>query len=805
MKNYNFVSAKPIFYPYTPFEYKEVKDNSTACHYGFYKNICIKKDEIDSARVAISAQNIYRLYINEEIVMQGPRRTAHGYLRVDDIDVSKYLLGGENHIAVELIEYGNMYNKYSNDSTLEDGMLIMEICSGKKRIFSTGVEDMSVLRLDYRVKKSERISHSREAIEIYNINEDSGAWRKGKGEYLTATAVDIDKTYLCTSVLIPTLKKLKFENVISYGACRIDKNKKFKTDFYEGGDYFERFDEYVYKDCRQTVDIPPTCTKISKKNGEFFIESGEDSYIMLDMGRSAVGLLCIDMESDAGTVDIVRSEMLDKKGNMPYYYGTVSRVHTSGGNIRQVFFEAGLYRYLKIYFRGCKNIRIKDISLLEYSYPDENKCSFLCNDENINKLYRAAKDTLLFNALDVFMDCPDRERGGWLCDSLWTARAASLMLSDDRVEREMLETFLLTDKDGMYKGFYPEAYPASKDNYKAFTGITTWSFWLMCQLCEYVNRTGDIEFALEFKERVAAFVCGSMSYLGESGMLENLPCVFVDWSMANNAVNVSPISTAANALYSYTLENLGKLYDEKIWVDNAISIRNSLKKAIEDNGGGAIIPDSFERNAHGKLVGRGYTSEACTFTALWAGLYNKEENMPAIKFAKDHMGTCPKYPSDLNIGKSNLFIGLCIRLDMLARLGYYDVMFKDMLDIYMWQLKEGPGTLWECNYIDTSSRCHGFSSHVGVHLLRDVLGFADINKKEGYITIAPHICSLKWARGCVDIDGYMAMIEWRCHSDEFYLNIDIPENYKYSVRLPDEVRKVGYFNVKVMVNGKQVQ
>ena len=96
------------------------------------------------------------------------------------------------------------------------------------------------------------------------------------------------------------------------------------------------------------------------------------------------------------------------------------------------------------------------------------------------------------------MDCPDRERGGWLCDCLWTARAASLMLGDHRVEREMLETFLVTDPDEMFCGFFPEVYPASKENFRALTGITTWSFWFMCQLCEYVDRTGDMALAREF-------------------------------------------------------------------------------------------------------------------------------------------------------------------------------------------------------------------------------------------------------------------------------------------------------------------
>ena len=168
MKKYNFISAKPIFYPYGEKHANEKKKYSVA-HYGFYKSITLNNEDLADVNIAISAQNMYRLYINEEFVMQGPRRTAHGYLRVDEIDISSYLCVGQNHVAVELIEYGDAYNGYSNDSTLEDAMLIYEIKSGKSCLASTGVDDICVCRLDYRVKKSERISHSRQALEIYNL------------------------------------------------------------------------------------------------------------------------------------------------------------------------------------------------------------------------------------------------------------------------------------------------------------------------------------------------------------------------------------------------------------------------------------------------------------------------------------------------------------------------------------------------------------------------------------------------------------------------------------------------------------
>ena len=61
------------------------------------------------------------------------------------------------------------------------------------------------------------------------------------------------------------------------------------------------------------------------------------------------------------------------------------------------------------------------------------------------------------------------------------------MLGDTSVEKAFIENFLLTPSDEMWNAFFPEVYPANKRSYKEMTGITTWSFWLMIEMCEYVE------------------------------------------------------------------------------------------------------------------------------------------------------------------------------------------------------------------------------------------------------------------------------------------------------------------------------
>ncbi len=434
--------------------------------------------------------------------------------------------------------------------------------------------------------------------------------------------------------------------------------------------------------------------------------------------------------------------------------------------------EPYLARYLRLCFKGVKRVVIKNVSIYTYYYPDSKLGYFRCSDEDLNRLYDAARHTLLLNTLDIFMDCPERERGGWLCDSLWTARSASVMLGDTSVEKAFIENFLLTPSEGMWNAFFPEVYPANKHNYKEMTGITTWSFWLMIELCEYVERTNDWEFAEEYKQRVFDFVEGSKVFLGDSWLLTNMPFVFVDWSKSN--LYTQPISVSANSLYSYMLLRLGRLYNYNEFEKLGLGIRHILREAVKNE---KYIPDSLEY-VDGKLICKGNYSEANQYTVLWSELFDKDE-IKDLAFKVIHCkGPDPIYPKDPYVDESGLFIGLCIRLDLLSKWKEYGKMLEDMKAIFYPQLKEGPGTLWENRAIDTSSRCHGFASHVGVHLTRDVLGLGIPNEVDKTITISPNPNGLRWAKGVVGAKQGLASLSWHIDGETFSLKCTVPKGYK---------------------------
>ena len=721
-------------------------------------------------------------------------------------DISKYLTKDLNRVTLRVVSYNLHSYSYLN----QPGFLCAEISVDGEILAATGVEDWKACTIK-RAPVCERISHSRECVEIYTLDDDFYLWKLGYGDFSPVTILDTEPIYLTHEALKPTLKEYFFEEVTGFGAVKVDPDHPIEEFFYEKGHpIFDTLPERPTTDCRRSVEDPDgvVMADFDEEGLVLTPEDATDYFASWDGGESRVGFIRIAVScEEAGVIDIVRSEIQDVDGSLPYYFNNVTRLHVPAGLTEFTTMEPALARYMQVYFRGVGQVTVHSLSILEDSYPDEKRATFLCSNDDINRLYKAAKKTLLLNTLDIFMDCPERERGGWLCDSLWTGRAASLLLSDNRVEREYLENFLLTPADGMVHSFFPEVYPALKPSYKDMTGITTWTFWLMVEVCEFIRRTGDIAFRDEHKPRIEAFVAGSRDFKGSSGLLENLPWLFIDWSMSNLGEHQQPVSSAANALYAYMMISLGETFGHPEWIAEGQAIRDILRKAIIGSESPATIryiPDSFTVDENGGLHSRGRFSEAAMYTSLWCGLFTPEEAPNLCKTVRDKMGPAPVFVKDPMVGDSQLFIGLCIRLDMLARLGYYDKNFEDMLAIFTPQLTEGPGTLWENCIIDTSSRCHGFTSHAGVHLMRDVLGmgfttFEADGEGEPVLEITPHVCGLRWARGTRETPEGLVSVDWRYDSESFTLRVQAPKAYECRVALPKEAGMLNEDKVSVIV------
>ena len=312
---------------------------------------------------------------------------------------------------------------------------------------------------------------------------------------------------------------------------------------------------------------------------------------------------------------------------------------------------------------------------------------------------RAALTTFRQNALDIFMDCPSRERAGWLCDSLFTARAEWHLTGDNRIERAFLENYLRPVKfRDIPAGMVPMCYPAEALQ-KQF--IPNWAMFLVVQLDE-AQRERRLPAAWQplVERRVLGLVNYFRRFENDLGLLEKLESwVFVEWSKANEFVQ--DVNFPTNMLYAMTLRSAARLLGDPRLKARAEKIEATVRSLAWRDG---RFVDNAVRDKAGKLVVTDHASEACQYYAFFTGVADvRRETALWRRLVRAEYG--PLYPA-------NVFVGKIMRFELLLANGEYAAARNEVLKNYV-PMAQTTGTLWELFEKHVSCN-HGFTSFIAV-------------------------------------------------------------------------------------------
>ena len=101
-------------------------------------------------------------------------------------------------------------------------------------------------------------------------------------------------------------------------------------------------------------------------------------------------------------------------------------------------FEVYGFKYFAVFvIEG--DMEIEAANVIKVRNPIKNPPLLRCEDESVLKICQAACETARCNTLGIFMDCPTRERAGWLCDSYFTAQALHILEGNTNVEDDFVE------------------------------------------------------------------------------------------------------------------------------------------------------------------------------------------------------------------------------------------------------------------------------------------------------------------------------------------------------------------------------
>jgi len=671
-----------------------------------------------AATLRYSASSIARVWLNGRFLAYGPARGPHGLDRIDEIPLAGLVTNGVNTLAFEVAGY-NVDSFYLLN---EPAYLAAEVLDGAGRILAATAPQGAVesFVLTERVQKVPRFSYQRPFCEVYALTPTSTAWRTGAPRTPRAELAAVagspwtDRVFPYPDYTVSTdFRPLKGGRLVRRVPARFHPGRSVTGESDPTRGYAEA--EIAIQPVREIQSLPSVDARpVDPSSASAFTAK---SYVLFDHGLNDTGFLgarvvCrmpgrvyfyFDEVLKGGDIDVARMGW--------QCVNALAYDFTEPGEYRIEAFEPNTFRYLKVMsdtFEG----EISDLFVRAYKNGEAKTATFRSTDSAFDRIFDAAKETFVQNAVDAFTDCPSRERAGWLCDSFFSGRTAALLTGNTSVEKGFLENYAKCPKT-LEGGFLPMCYPADAGL------LPNWNLWLILELEEYLARSGDRALVDEMKPKVLGIIAAFRRFRNSDGLLEKLPgWVFIEWSRANELVQ--DVSYPTNMTYAEVLDAVARLYGLPEYAAEAARVRETVRR---QSWTGEWFCDNAVRQMDGSLRLSGECTETCQYYAFFFKTAMPETHPELWQRLVTDFGpqrrTTKKHPQ---IHFANAFIGNYLRLELLSRAGRAQQILDETKGYFL-GMAEKTGTLWEHDNVSNSCN-HGFASHVALMLVRDVLGMS---------------------------------------------------------------------------------
>lgn len=643
----------------------------------------------------LSAGDFYRVFLNGEFLSYGPSRTAAGYSRTRELPLDE-----DGVLVVEAAGYNTAC--YANDK--HPPFFGAEIVRDGNTVATT--DDFSCVYLNDRLQRTERYSYQRNYVEVYTNEGGRYAFRCGADGVFPS--VETEETPYEIALLGSGEDTSSYEKIpFSYVGEDISDLKELTPQKLWWSDHIEKGlmegylpEEYEF-DFAEFIKGKRTIRKT------YMLDAAHTGFIQAELTARENGfaLFVFDEYSyDENGVDVRfrRSSCND------YIF-----IALKAGERKFLSFEPYELKYLRVYLSDGADVSALALVALENK---EVTAKFACSDENVGTIYEAAVNSFRQNALDIFMDCPGRERAGWLCDSYFTAQAEALLCGKSDIEERFLENFLVGAWEEIPEKMLPMCYPS--ELYEK-TFIPNWAMWFLVELERFAHRAPQSDLILRLKDKAYGVLEYFKDFENEYGLLEDLKSwIFVEWSVANDQSHVCGVNIPSNMTYAKAVESVAKLYGDGTLAKKAEKIKETVVKLGFD---GKVFRDNLIRK-DGKLVLTENYSETCQYYALFCGMSQGEafERFLLEKYGAEDAAGLPE--------ASNMLTGHCLRLQWLLERGYRKECIAEAKRMFSGMARR-TGTLWE-NDAPTASCNHGFTSVLTVFLADALLGYKGYDAAE---------------------------------------------------------------------------
>jgi alpha-L-rhamnosidase len=769
----------------------------------------------EHARLFISADNYYELYVNGKFVNRGPARCQPSSQSYDVLNITSLIKPGDNVLAVRVLHQG----KFGSYNTPPRPGFIAQLeirHDGKQEIIITD-DSWQVKKPDWPNLSSpvygEIVDFRRADTGWQMIDYNDSGWQPAENllsdkfwpwpepspealpktitfPWITLTPRDIP--YMKESLVKATnlfesgeILELGFNNAIASGAngllFPLEKSSVSNMESYKKGE-------------------GPAIIKNGYPSDVFGNEDIYSTYLIYDLGNIMHGYPHLEIEGNAGTIiEILYSPNL-LRGKFPLRpdisgRALSDRIILSKGKTTWDALEMKYMRYMLIAFRNTDTpVRLHFAGLKKADYPfiDRGNLS-VTEDKEIEWLWKAATNTLRAVTTDAFTD-NYRESLQYAQTSYYASRAGYYAFGDSYLQRRYLKQIAeLQQTDGVL----PAAAPVT--GYRGGRFLDASVFWIM-GLHDYLLYTGDTSTVISLLPNAEKILERFRIWENKDGIIDSPPYPYwidhadLDRYGANFSFN--SLYLLAMQDFAVVAEWLGSKVKSEEYKKRADNLRINLRTKFWDPEQKLFCDTRLNGVRSEKF------SEQSNSLAIVAGIADSDQQREIVKeFVENKSARMVPAVLFMHYISEALFMS-----------GHGNDALKLLRERYRKMYEEGSGTLWEDWGLTVTKRSGEFvikpsicniqaeNTYLAHSLPRWLLSVVPSKPGMKEVIVTCNFCGLSDIKGSIPTPYGNISVSWKETKKGKYLQLEVPEG----IRAFADLKKMGLKNETISLDGKNL-
>jgi len=712
--------------------------------YYFRKNIDLATRPA-SFIIHVSADNRYKLYVNDTLVSLGPARGDTYYWNYETVDIAPYLAAGKNTVAALV------FNEADNRPEAQISIRTAFIVQGhtpREEILNTNNTWKCIRDRGYQPVTGFFAASRGELVDMH---------RSVKGW----TAVDFDDSSWpqAASLFQGHLKGASD----GFGWMLVPSSLPQMELTYQRLPVLRKATGIVLPatfPLSKTAVTIPADTTVSFLLDQTYLTNAY-LHLRFSKGRDA-GIAMRYAESLFDDVE----QYGDRKGNRDEVNGKDFKGRKdsliSDGSVGQSYTTLywRTFRYILVTVHTqSEPLVIDDIFGVFTGYPFKFNAAFHTGNAEIKKILDIGWRTARLCAMETYWDCPYYEQLQYIGDTRIQAMISYYNSGDDRLARNAIA---LTDHSRTTEGVTQSRWPTRSTQI-----IPTFSLWYIGMLYDYWMYRDDSRFIKDKLPGARAVLEFFSRYQGADGSLTDVPYWnFIDWVGGKGWNFAMPPkgSDGASAIldlqllmaYQWAAEleaRMGMPAFAALYREKAGQLKQTIR-AKYWNAARKLYADTNEKDVY---------SQHANALAILAGVVNRQD-LPAV---------CRHLLEDSSLTRCTIYFKYYLH-QALAKGGLAND-YLQWLDVWRNNINMGLTTWAEISDLPNSrSDCHAWGASPNIEFFRMVLGIDSDAPGFRKVRIAPHLGHLTNVSGEIPHPNGKVAVAYALAGDKWKIKIVLP-------------------------------